>query len=56
MRMVKLDGNGVVSVIEAPDPTPGPDEVVDRDRGLCPVRQRAARLSRPGRLSRQRRP
>ena len=28
MRMMKLEGNGMVSVIEAPDPTPGPDEVV----------------------------
>ena len=28
MRMMKLEGNGRVSVIEAPDPTPGLDEVV----------------------------
>ncbi len=28
MRMVKLEGNGELSVVDAPDPTPGPDEVV----------------------------
>ncbi len=28
MRMVKLEGNGNISVTEASDPTPGPDEVV----------------------------
>ena len=28
MRMLKMDGNDAVRVIEAPDPVPGPGEVV----------------------------
>ena len=28
MRMLKLEGNSIVTVIDAPDPVPGPAEVI----------------------------
>ena len=28
MRMLQLEGNGAIAVINAPDPIPGPDEVI----------------------------